>query len=76
MFVLMGFRKDDTTKVIAVDQNREVLHELMLALKPVLGLRDFSEGIWDREEIKGRVWIEKIEEDGYQRGVDFFNYRS
>ena len=75
MFVLMAYRKDDTTRVIAVNQNRNVLSKLADELKFVANIKDSSEGIWDRKEIKGRVWIEEIEDNGYQRGVDFFLYK-
>lgn len=75
MFVLMGFRKNRDTIAIAASKDRNELKEIAKKLDPVVGLRDPSEGIWDRQEIKGMFWIVDIGNDGYQRGVDFFNYK-
>ena len=76
MFVLIGFRKNGDTKVIAVNEDRQLLSDLAKRLFWETGLRDPSEGLWDRQEIKGRFWIEEIDEnDSYQNGVDFLNYK-
>lgn len=76
MFILVGFRKDQTTRVIAVNKDRNVLAKIAEDLFPATGLSDRSEGLWDRDEIKGYFWIEEIDETNpYQNGVDFLNYQ-
>ena len=77
MFILEGWRKDQRTEVIAVNKDRDVLKKLRDSLFIETGLEDYSEGMWDRDEIKGIFSIKEIDDeaDPYQRAVDFLNYR-
>jgi hypothetical protein len=77
MFILEGWRKDQRTEVIAINKDKNVLKKLMDSLFVETGLEDYSEGMWDRDEIKGIFSIKEIDDetDPYQRAVDFLNYQ-
>lgn len=79
MFILKGWRKNGDEKVIAINKDRDFLDKICKMLEPATGLSDPSEGMWDREEIKGRFGIEEIPDleikDIVQAGIDFLNYK-
>jgi hypothetical protein len=76
MFILVGWRKDGEEKVIAINADRKILSDFADTLNYAANYTEPSEGVWDREEIKGRFWIEEIPDqaDFVQLGIDFLNY--
>lgn len=76
MFALIGFRKDMTKKVIGTNENESFLQNIAKELNYFGGIRDSSEGFWDREEIKASFFIEEINNNSIlQNGINFINYK-
>ena len=74
MFILIGWRKNGDTKIIAVNKDRKILDALRESLNKEANYTP-GEGIWDKNETKGVFRVEELKDDidANQTGIDFIN---